>query len=404
MLHIERSLADIEHFVPGPEKVLSMYLDTDRRSDGGRNVRAQLLALAGSCREGLSDSRDASDLDAAVTAAEELLKRERPRASAVALFVSASGSPGLVLPMRTAVTPEARWDADLYLTPLLAQLDEHERMLVMLLDSRRARLFRTFMGEIEEIESFENEYSHRNPRGANRASAQHGGGGRSVAMGYDSARAQRRDEEHVRQHMTRALAALARADGTELINRILVAGPVAIVAEFQRRLPVGLRRRVSTSMRVSTTASASDVLEALKVVEAEIERSGEVDLVEELLENFDGSRVGALGVAEAVADGQVQTLVYARGTTLSGAECVGCGWLVPQDAFPLPEACPRCAAELRSHDDLLDTMVKRVREHGGRVEEVREEAAARLAQLEGVGALLRYTPAAPQTDADVSVS
>lgn len=396
MLHIERSLADIERFVPGPEKVLSIYLDTDPRADAGRNVRAQLLALAAACRTEPSDPRDAADLEAAVTAAEQLLTREKPREAAVALFVSASGSVGLVLPLRNAVTPEARWDAELYLTPLLAQLDEHERTLVMLLDSRRARLFRTFMGEIEEIESFENEYSHRNPRGANRASAHHGGGGRSVAMGYDSARAQRRDEEHVRQHMTQALAALARADGAELINRILVAGPVAIVAEFQRRLPVRLRRRVSTSLRLSTTASASDVLEALKAIEAEIERSNELELVEELLEHFGGSRVGSLGVAEAVADGQVQTLVYARGTTMSGAECVACGWLIPQDAFPLPTSCPRCAAVLRPHVDLIDTMVKRVRDRGGRVEEVRDEAAERLAALDGIGALLRYTPGAPQ--------
>lgn len=161
-------------------------------------------------------------------------------------------------------------------------------------------------------------------------------------------------------------------DGAELINRILVAGPVATVAEFQRRLPVGLRRRVSTSMWVLTVASASDVRDALKSVETEIERTGEIELVEELLENFGGSRVGALRVAEAVADGQVQTLVYARGPTLSGAECVACGWLVPQDAFPLPRSARRRPPG--SHNSTESVL------------------------------LLRYTPGAPQTGADVSVS
>lgn len=280
MLDIERTLAGIDEFVPGREKILSLYLDRDPASSSGRNQRAQLLDLTAVCREGVSDFEDGANLNVAVTAAEDILRRRMPRVSAVAVFVSPSRDPGIVVPLRSAVTPEACWAAGLHLTPLLAELDEHERMLVMLLDSRRARLFRTFMGEIEEFAVLESESARRNPRGANRASARAGGGSGTVSMGYDAAKAQRRDEEHVRQHMARAVAALERADDAELINRILLAGPVGIVPEFQRRLPVALQRRVSTGLRVPTTSSPAEVLEMVGRIEARIERAGEAELVD----------------------------------------------------------------------------------------------------------------------------
>jgi hypothetical protein len=95
---------------------------------------------------------------------------------------------------------------------------------------------------------------------------------------------------------------------------------------------------------------------------------------------------GAAAVAEAVSNGEVQTLIYARGTHLSGVLCQSCGWVMPGEAT----ACGRCASPVEPRADLIDTLIDRVLTAGGSIEEVAGVASVQLKAVEGVGALRRF--------------
>jgi hypothetical protein len=97
--------------------------------------------------------------------------------------------------------------------------------------------------------------------------------------------------------------------------------------------------------------------------------------------------LGPRQVAEAVANRQVLTLVYAHDTHFPGALCDGCGLLMPDFA---PAPCPRCGVDTRPVEDLMDQMITGVLQQRGRIEEVRGPAAERLRDADGVAALLRF--------------
>lgn len=391
MKSLDEVVTELRAFAAVPQKSLSIYMMLGPRG-AGTNDRAQLTELLRPLR-GTAD--ELPSLEAAVAVVETSLRRLRPRPLAVAAFTCPARGLDIVVPLRTPVESSAHWQEELHLAPLLAVLDEHEPTLVLLLDSRRARLFRVFMREIEELETLRRSPSRRNPRGNAPGRARHGRSGMPTGMGYDTG-IEGHEEEGVRKHIEEAIAMLRRADSTGAIGRILIGGPIEVVSGFLQRLPAGVRARVATASNLPVNSTPAEVLTQMAELESGLERAGELELVEELIEAFDHSCLGSAAVSEAVADGKVQTLVYASGATLTGFECSACRWIMPADASAAAETdCPRCGTPMRHDDDLVATMVSRVMSLGGTVEEVRGAGADRLRAFEGVGALLRYVPASP---------
>ncbi|MEX1183182.1 MAG: hypothetical protein WEF86_08085 [Gemmatimonadota bacterium] len=391
MRSLEEVVRELRAFAGAPHKSLSIYMTLGPRG-AGTNDRAQLMELLRPLR-GTTD--DPPSFEAAVAVAETSLGRLRPRPWAVAVFTCPARGLDIIVPLRTPVESSAHWQEELHLAPLLAVLDEHEPMLVMLLDTRRARLFRVFMREIEEIETLRRSPSRRNPRGNSPGRARHGRSGMPTGMGYDTG-IEGHEDEGVRKHVDGAIAMLKRADPTEAIGRILVGGPVEAVSRFLDRLPAAVRSRVAAASNLPVNSSPAEVLTHMAEQEAGLERASELELIEELIEGFGHSCIGSAAVSEAVADGKVQTLVYASGATVTGFECSACRWIMPADSSAAPErGCPRCGTPMRHDDDLVAVMVRRVMSLGGTVEELRGAGADRLRAFEGVGALLRYVPASP---------
>ncbi|MCA9738928.1 MAG: hypothetical protein R3E98_00135 [Gemmatimonadota bacterium] len=388
MLPSERTVHALERVKPGDTEVLSVYLRTDPARDAGRELRARLDAVLSPLRAVL-DEPERTRFEAAAHRISGALAALPVAPSGVAAFASPLGEVEIALPLRRPVAVAARWGDRPYLRPVLGELDEHERTLVVLVDKARTRLFEVCMGEIEELEAFEDEVPAKHRQGPSLQRAWQGPTAGTVGMGYDAEKIRRHHEWHVRRHVDRAIAALQRADRSG-VDRILVGGPVETVSEFTRLLPHRLRRRLGGTVDASLLASAAEVLAAVERVEHQVERSMERALVEDLWEHPRRSRLGAAAVSEAVADAQVHTLVYAAGARLPGGECGTCGWLLVDGTATKP--CPRCGEGVIPVADLVDRMIDRVLEQGGRVEEVRAEAAERLSRTEGVAALLRWAP------------
>ena len=85
--------------------------------------------------------------------------------------------------------------------------------------------------------------------------------------------------------------------------------------------------------------------------------------------------------------GRLRFLVYAEGFASRGGECPRCRSLFAATA---DSTCGYCGEHLITLDDLIGRTVARAAEAGVGVEKVRGEAAARLNDAGGVGALLRF--------------
>jgi rubrerythrin len=386
VLEIEQDLDQIESFHPDRGQTLSLYLDTDPTWGAGRNLRAQIEGLLRPIRSGLPDT---TQLDAAAATVAKELEALDPLPRAVAAFACPEDGFVRIVPLPEPVVPTADWQPVPRLKELVAAIDEHERTIVVLVDRERARIYRVFMGQIEEIAELERPSDRGEEPGTTHRKARSGRQGSAVPMAYGERNVERRHAWHVRQHLERVLAAV-RDKGALAPDRVLVGGAKETVHELLALMPPRVRAHARLISGLSVNDSADEVLARVTEAQERAEREAEEELVDNLLERDRSHSVfGAAPVIEAVSDAHVHTLVYAADVDLAGSECDACGWLM---SGPSPEACPRCGGPVHTVPELVERMVHRVLASGGRIEEVRGPASRTLGYKGGLAALLRYQP------------
>lgn len=265
-----------------------------------------------------------------------------------------------------------------------------ERCLAVLLDGERVRLFRL---EGDLVEELRDPLLVRAPvagepvRPAAAGAPGRGGHGHSSLRGRDAEQLPVLDAacDHVHRTADR-LAYLARA---ERVDRLLAGGAPECVAELRRILRMRLGGDVE-ALALPTTASALQVAEAARGTARAEPTTPEERVLGQLLDAVGRGRaaLGPVAVTEAANEHSASLLVVARGTTVAGAYCIGCGSVF---AEPAPAACPTCAAPLREDADILQRIVERVRESDGLAEEINGPAGDTLRAFGGLAALLRYT-------------
>ncbi len=374
MLPTQQTVDGLVRFETGGAKALSLYLWTDPARGSGRNLRAQLQDLERAVHAELAALGEEAPqaFDEAWARAGRLLEGSESPPRAAAIFVCPERGLEAFVRLPAHVAPRATWSDRLYLRPLLATLDEHERTLIVLLDKESARLIVDYVGEAEEVASLHDDVPGRHAQG-----------------GYSQSRFQREHDTRVEWHVGRVVDAVARLSEIAPIDRILVGGPPEARAVFDRVLPRRLRSRIGGSVAVGAGAPMAEVLSAARRVEEAVERAHEEELVEDLLERTDRCTavVTADDVAAAVSDRRVALLVYGESARRPGARCAGCGRLFA-DATRSTCACGGAVAPVA---DTIDLLLQSVLSAGGRIEEVRGEAAERIERAAGgVVALLRY--------------
>lgn len=386
-LTVETTVQELEHYPAEAGPVLSVYLLTDPTTQPGRNLHAQFSDLARALKAQFADA----------PATEEEIERLLPFVAreiealgtpprGMAVFAAQGGAFVRTVRVPVRVKPAIYWGATPYLRPLLAALDEFERTLVVLLDKERARFFRVFLQQIEEIADIEDVHPARH--------RQTGGAPSHVGVdwrqgGWARGAIPRHEEMHVLWHAKRAADTLARLADRERVDRILVGGTPEVVAEFRRLLPKPLQSRVAGEIHAPMYAPPSEVLAAVQSAEEAAERAAEERLIDDLIEQV-GSGRGLFGLADvtaAVNERRVYLLVVAEGMQAVGSRCARCGLLSTDTDIP---ACPACGGAMARVADLVEALAERVLDLNGRVEEVRGHAAERLHARGGIAALARY--------------
>ena len=362
--------------VPG-SPVLSVYLDIDQSKAVNLKRRFEialnsLLATtaAGAHRE--QQESFAADAEPVRRFVAEL----EPRAKGVVIFADASENFFWAREIHVEARNRARWADTPYVAPLLEIIDEHERYGIVLLDKESARLFTVFAGEIEE------HYDAITPASVRRYKAS------GTDHVLSESRSQRKAATHVHWHLKNVARLLDKLIDDYALDRILLGGPVEATGEFQQVLSKRARSRVVDRLSLPVKVSAHEVLQAALEVEERVERQMEMPIVEELIIGaaHHPSALGLEATVRALSEERVWRLIYAQDFRASGGRCSNCGMLFARGEGP----CDYCGAPIKAIDDLLEPMVERVLDQDGKVEKVAGDAAARLHQAGGIGAVLRF--------------
>jgi peptide chain release factor subunit 1 len=375
------SQADIEtlanrNAIPG-SPVLSIYLDIDQSKAVNlkRRFEAALSSMLGSLSTGLNQEEQSSfNLDAEPVC--RYVAGLEPQAKSVIVFSDASENFFWTREIHVALRNRARWTDTPYLVPLLEILDEHERYGVVLFDKESARLFTVYLGEIEE---------HADAMAP--APVRH-----YKASGTDhllsESRFQHKAATHVHWHAKNVAQMLDKLVDQYALDRLLLGGPVEATSELQHLLSKRVRNRVVERLSLPVKANAQEVLKAALAVEERVEREMEKRIVDELIagDPHHPSVLGLDATVRALCEERIWRLIYEQDFSARGGRCVNCGML-----FARAEgSCDYCGAAIEPIGDLLDQMVERVLEQDGRVEKVSGDAALRLKDAGGIGAVLRF--------------
>ncbi|TAK35789.1 MAG: hypothetical protein EPO21_05045 [Chloroflexota bacterium] len=356
--------------------VLSIYLDTSvHRIEG----RAYVLSFREGCKAvesalASADRDQRKAFEAAMGQAEQYVDQLFvPRYPGLALFASGRPEYFFAVPLPQRPAEDFTWAREPQLKPLQEALDEYERVAVAVVDKRRARLFTVFLGTIEESEEFESDVPGKQSTGD--------------WGGMSQARYARHHEDHVLRHLRRTIRALMDLLRSHPFDRLLVAGPEEATTFLQQELPRPLRSRLAGTLSLASTASEAEVLgAALEAAEA-IERQGEEEMVDELMEAATTPRatLGVDATLAALSEDRVYHLFMAQGFAGTGSECSHCKRLMTPT-----ERCSFCGRSTTEVADLHERSAQRALEQGAHVETVSGDAEARLMEHGGVGAWTRY--------------
>jgi peptide subunit release factor 1 (eRF1) len=365
-------LIQVLHATPAPPSgVLSVFLDTATENP---DKRAHLFAYRDGCkaiRATLPPEQNACFEDAAAMVEGFLTEAVKPGEPGVAIF--ASPQVGYFFAARLAQPlprDEVVWEKEPHLVPLEALLDEQQRIVVLLLDKRRVRIFSVFLGALEEKQEFHDRVPPKGPSG----------GWFSLAETHYV----RHHEEHVTRHLRRAGDAVLALLRRRPFQRLFLAGTDDVTAAMRRELPAPLLARLRGELRLELFAPDREVLKAAARAAVEVEHAEEKRLVAELLERGPHTVLGIDDTLDALNDGRVHDLVLAADRSAEIGVCDACGRLSPSVG-----PCAYCGVAMRTADLREAAAYRGSRQHA-HLAFVSGEAAASLAGAGGIGGWVRY--------------
>jgi peptide subunit release factor 1 (eRF1) len=152
-------------------------------------------------------------------AVQQFLDARSQGGKAVAIFSCSPADFFQVRPLPGDVAAQVWIDRSLHLDPLVSAIAEHPPALLVAVDKERARVFRLFLDEIEELADIAGEPINRQAQG-----------------GWAQSRFQRHEDLHAEANVRRVVRWILQLP-PGLFTRVAVAGPVEARASFINQLP-----------------------------------------------------------------------------------------------------------------------------------------------------------------------
>jgi hypothetical protein len=269
-----------------------------------------------------------------------------------------------------ALRDRAVVDADPYVRPMLAVLDEYHRMCVVVVDEASAVVWQLYLGEIEQVDRLRDP-ALRKP---------------DYAYGMAEYRVHNKVAELAKHHYRRVATLLGDMFRVQGFDLLAIGGHKYEVSTFTEFLPRRLRERIAGTCTIdASTATPADVRRCAESIMERYEREEERRLVAEILEGVAEHRRAVLGVEPCLWAGTfaaVQRLALQRDAEVPGVVCDRADWLGLSG-----DTCPLCGASTHAVPDVLDELAETVIDDGGSVEHVVADTELRR---HTAGALLRF--------------
>lgn len=359
---------------------ISFYLNTDgtERNKGMWNIETKdLIKKARKDLEGLNINRRYFE------AADNTLKRIQnfisaenfaPRYRSIAVFANAVENFYQIYRLPVAIKSKLILDTNFYLRPLLALLEEHCRIGVVLVDSRQARLFEVYMGEIVEHHNFTTKTkARRRPLF-------------ETFMKRGEKRLMQRKEEETRFHLSSTAEALRAHFAHRHFDKLVIGARKPLGDHLARLLHRNLQANLIGVLEMEMHEKEGDVLAKAIGAEENCEMEEERRLLRKIGGEIekDGYAVkGIRRVIEAAHEYNLQTLAVAQDFSVPGVVCPQCGMPHFEE-----KTCICCGETLVEVSDVIYDLVEEAARQGAAVRHIRGENL--IASLENVAALVKF--------------
>ena len=369
------SRRDIEHLAQlhSDDGILSAYIKIDPRLGyDRRQAEAKFKGALTRCAR-TADARSLAVLEREKAPVLDFLRSWEQRGRGLAIFSSQPAGIWQLYELDVLIPTYVTVDDSPQTSILARVIDEYPRMAVVLLDGGDARIYLSEQGVDKLRLRQDDELPGRHDQG-----------------GWAQARYQRHVDFHHSAHLKAVADRLEDLYYSQPFSRLILAGLPAAAGEFAAMLPDPIRRRVIGDFSVDFKTTNDDaVLERAGRTVEEDERSAEIALVQEIVDNAAAGGKGIAGIdptLRLVIEGRVQTLAVAEGVTKEGSLCPNCGYL---SALKI-DLCPVCSSPAQQVPDVIEAAVERAFVDGADVNIVFASAREALLAHGGIGALLRY--------------
>lgn len=353
-------LRALSEFQDDKDSVLSVYTTASKRDLSFINSRLKLISKA--LPEDLLEPF-ASAMELAESALSALpAKGEKGRA----IFVS---SPlGFLRSYRFGleVGPLVVWDKSPFLLPLAQLRNDYADYLLLLIDSREAKLFLVRSNTIAELGKASIDLMNKHKKG-----------------GWSQMRFNRLRKGAIKSFFKEIVDDLQGLEGPGLIKGIVIAGPGDAKHQLIQMLPPSLNRKLLGILDLSMSAMPSELVR-MKSDSVKQDNSGKAAAAELKAAILKGmpAAYGFDEVREALEQGRVKTLILGS-FPISGMVCQSCR-LIPEIQ---QSSCPSCGGHI-SKENIVEQFYELAQRTGAGLALVEDDVF--LESIGGLGAILRF--------------
>jgi hypothetical protein len=324
--------------------VLTVYLDVDpaKAGNANRGFEATLHRLLLASKPPVHGVAEAKRFMEAAEYIQRFVSNYEPQRRTLVLVYDQADGFFWARELGVRLRDLAHWGMRPHLDPLIDAIGDFDHYGVALLADSRLRLFKVFLGEIEE---------YLKPVGE-------------------------------------IIPSVERMILQEKIDHLVLVGPRKQTARLRRLMPRRLKRMTIGTAELAFEADVATVLKTVSPVIENFEFEQEQRMIRDLISTADGTSRAVTGLGrtlEFLNEGSVSNLVYTEGLRSGGYECPQCKALFSHDI----ERCGYCASPVSVVDNLSERILERASDNGIRIHMVPVRTAGSLARFGGVGAFLK---------------
>ncbi len=269
-------------------------------------------------------------------------------------------------------------DFDTYIRPLSDLVSQYRRYMIILVDSKKAKIFDVTLGFANPYMTFDDDVQPKIKFGGQ--------------DGVKERNIDRAHEEMVMKHFRHVVHESKTLFDSKPFNWIILGGRQQLIRHFQPLMPFDMHKKLIGHIVAEPDAPLPEVLRKSDEIARLALEKLELDLIARLKsETHTKSGKGIFGLQptlHSLRRGGVDTLIVTRNFQSPGIKCKTCNFLGTNEEKDYSNRCPVCSAAIIPVRDILEDAVTYAYKTGCKIENIAENS--RFKMMGNVGAILRF--------------